>query len=151
MENGGYAILARLAKKSHCEQRHLLRMHEEAGFTEDESQTTEFRLELDQVLQNIMLRELRKQLDIATPEDDKPIPCFDKLLRDSPAFVQYLNHYLYFGVRFAAGGRPETSGPDYRGLSAINTWDSVPACRSSAFNRGTVSLDRTSLVSSEDS
>jgi len=117
MANNGYPKLQELSQKNDLiqsekdlrtkdklilELRDLLRIHTESVFTAEEDRALEFRRELDQDLQKITLRQLRKQLGVPTVEDSAPIPDLNKLLQEIPAFLQYLNYYLYFGVRFAA-------------------------------------------------
>jgi hypothetical protein len=87
-------------------QRRLLRLHEESGFekTEQDRTDTAFRVALDQELGRISELEFRSQClipgDASFAED---IPHFRELVQNSAPFAQYLNFYLYFNVRFAAG------------------------------------------------
>jgi hypothetical protein len=98
-----FPMIAYLAGLGKGEQRRILRPHREKGFdSSDEGASMATRALLDQELLRITLGELRAQAEL--PDDDcAHIPGFATLLRTSPAFVQYLNYYLYFGVRFAAG------------------------------------------------
>jgi hypothetical protein len=100
-----WRALAELTRMTGLEQRRVLRMHQEVGFdAEGESEAILLRLHLDDELQIILLRELWAQTDPARVRDTfSDIPAFATLLRESPAFAQYLNFYYYFGVRFAAG------------------------------------------------
>ncbi|MBV9158760.1 MAG: hypothetical protein JO097_21045 [Acidobacteriaceae bacterium] len=92
-----------LAGKS-AEQRRLLRLHEETGFVSSDEREIQFRRELDAELARIADAEFRAQCNAPGPgSNGGALPYFSALLQDSPAFVQYLNVYLYFSVRFAAG------------------------------------------------
>jgi hypothetical protein len=105
MANGNqmFPTLAELAEMDTAIQRRVLRPHKEGGFTSAEEGDIELRRRLDWELQLITERELLAQVASETSENYGDIPEFAKLLKKSPAFVQYLNVYLYFGVRFAAG------------------------------------------------
>ncbi len=99
-----WPVLAELVNKQPHEQRRLLRMHKDSGLMrKHDADAIEFRARLDEELQRMMVRELRAQTDPDSHEDYRDIPDFSTLLKHSPAFLQYLNNYLYFGVRFAAG------------------------------------------------
>jgi hypothetical protein len=99
-----WPMLTRLSKQSLSVQRRFLRLHEEAGFGADDQEEIDFRRQLDAELGEIAIREFRAQCGIAPAEwEPSAIPHFGELLRTSPPFQQYLNVYLYFGVRFAAG------------------------------------------------
>ena len=99
-----WPILERLRKEPLSVQRRLLRLHEEAGFTAEDHNEVNFRRALDQELGRITEFEFSAQCDpSASASDPKAIPNFAYLLKSSPPFAQYLNVYLYFGVRFAAG------------------------------------------------
>ncbi len=101
----GWTALTELTGKTPAEQRRLLRLHEETGFESSrDHDDIEFRNRLDQELQLIGLRQLHVQISLSANKDDySDVPAFAKLIENSPAFVQYLNFYNYFGVRFAAG------------------------------------------------
>jgi hypothetical protein len=86
------------------EQRRLLRLHEETGFGPADEQEIQFRVELDAELARIADAEFRAQCNApGRGSNGGAVPYFCDLLQRSPAFVQYLNVYLYFSVRFAAG------------------------------------------------
>jgi Patatin-like phospholipase len=88
------------------DQRRILRLHKETGFAASDVPDINLRERLDAALGEMMLRELEAQADPENGQKAKDVtdvPYFARLLRESPAFVQYLNYYLYFGVRFAAG------------------------------------------------
>jgi hypothetical protein len=81
--------------------RRLLRAHEETGFSEEDREETRFRIALDAELERITHDEFRAQCGLARLGN--PEPYFSELVKHSPPFVQYLNVYLYFNARFAAG------------------------------------------------
>ena len=111
-EEEQWPALAKLARVSKSEQRRILRLHREGTFAStDEGGAVDTRRDLDSELERIMFRELRAQMDPKINETYADIPEFTRLLKQSPAFVQYLNYYLYFGVRFAAGRIPEDCTP----------------------------------------
>jgi hypothetical protein len=81
--------------------RRVLRPHDEAGFTGfDEREVLEWRNALDKALGEIILREIRRQLNL--PYEPLPPDPQKRLLRlfRSEAFLRYLNAYHYFGIRF---------------------------------------------------
>src|SRR4051794_477541 len=85
-------------------QRSLLRLHEEAGFSPEDIADIQFRKDLDHELGRIAEEEFRAQCDPSEPDwDPSPFPISADLLKAPPPFPQYLNVYLYFAVRFAAG------------------------------------------------
>ena len=145
MANGEvkYPTIAYLAGLGTGEQRRILRPHKEKGFdSSDEGASIATRELLDQELLRITLAELRAQTGLPY-EDCAAIPGFATLLRHSPAFVQYLNYYLYFGVRFAAGriSNPCDSDHDPPGADTgadcnetIVGLPSPPICRDSWFD-----------------
>jgi len=91
-----------LRKMDESERRRILRPHLETGVSEFDDII--LRQNLDAELGRIAQLELLAQ---ASDEEAvaalKGIEAFPSLVRESPAFFQYLNVYLYFGVRFAAG------------------------------------------------
>jgi len=54
---------------------------------------------------------------------------FEYLIQNSPAFVQYLNSYLYFGVRFAAEHLNKTTAPDAIHNERPTALPRPPACK----------------------
>jgi hypothetical protein len=80
----------------------VLRSHVEAGIhSEDELY---LRRRLDEELEWLARQELRVEIGSDVPNDvpEEAQQYFKRLVWESPAFAQYLNTYLYFGIRFAA-------------------------------------------------
>ena len=94
--------IARMAEMPERRRRRVLRSHREAGFTEDDHDI-ELRDELDTLLSEIGWMELQAQVNEPTVDDIRSVAGFKELLEKSPAFGHYLDTYLYFKVRFAAG------------------------------------------------
>ncbi|HEY3835038.1 MAG TPA: patatin-like phospholipase family protein [Bryobacteraceae bacterium] len=94
--------------------RQILRLHKEQGFSsedDEDRQYMELRDRIDQELDRIMGYELRVQTGSPVDETVFDTTSFGYLLRNSPSFIQYLNYYLYFGVRFAAGRVAQSCHP----------------------------------------
>jgi hypothetical protein len=100
-----------LAGISEPERRSVLRSHAEAemGFDSrhDEAMVNR-RKQLDGELERLAALELRAQTAVGHAGADavaaiRGIPALAMLVRESPSFARYLNVYLFFGVRFAAG------------------------------------------------
>ena len=121
--------LAELANMGIDDQRRVLRPRKEGGLDSADERDTELCRGLDEELQRITIRELRAQVDSQTSEDYGDIPDFGVLLRQCPAFVQYLNAYLYFGVRFAAGraSKPCSSPGNPSGASDASDYNEAAA------------------------
>src|ERR1700681_4511081 len=107
-DSNNWPALSRVSEMTEPDRRLLLRLHSESGFdAADDRRSIDLRRQLDAELGQIASLELRAE--IATGEDQKSveelsrIPGFKALTQTSPSFVQYLNSYLFFGVRFAAG------------------------------------------------
>jgi len=133
-----WPTLAWLARVSKAEQRRILRLHREGSFAgAEERDAVSIRGNLDRELERIMARELLAQMDPDINETYADIPHFARLLKESPAFVQYLNYYLYFGVRFAAGRIPEGCPP---------SGDAECACAVADCNEPVVGLPRPPFV-----
>ena len=131
-----WSTLKRLAGMPAAEQRHVLRLHAESRIDKSERAAIQFRAAVDQELARITRSEFLAQV---TDAPYQPIPEFRELLLTSPAFVQYLNFYLYFDVRFAASREIDlcSRGPDAadcnRPLIALPT---PPLCQNHWQNKG---------------
>src|ERR1017187_2063805 len=111
MANGdnSWPALAKLVNSIPSEQRRFLRPHVEGRFDRTvDADARKLREVLDGELDEITHQELLVQSGSKQIADPR-IPHFETLLQKSPAFVQYLNYYLYFGVRFAASRIPAPS------------------------------------------
>ena len=94
-----------LNEMEECERRRILRSHLEVGIAEVDDIV--IRRRLDAKLDEIAQLELRAEASDPDAEEAlRKIPAFAELVQTSPAFFQYLNLYLYFSVRFAAGRNP---------------------------------------------
>lgn len=110
------SALSRLNDMSEPKRRRALRSHVEVGV--EAQNEIELRRQLDQELVRLTGEELH--LEIASDARQRAqeiferVPEFVTLVRDSPAFAQYLNTYLYFGIRFLAGrlGEPQVAPPE---------------------------------------
>jgi hypothetical protein len=148
MANGDrmFPALAELAGMDAADQRRVLRPRKQGEFhAEQERRDLELRGSLDRELQRIALRELSAQVASGTTEDYGDIPNFAKLLKESPAFVQYLNACLYFGVRFAAGRIPQHFHDQSRASDASDCNETPvglpsppPLCEGAGFHPGDV-------------
>jgi hypothetical protein len=114
-----WPALSELANKNEPDIRPLLRSHKEAGLDsthQDEQEVLNIRERLDKDLEKIAALELRAQCGDAEAQREltqiapfnsligyQDVGPFLKRAEQSSAFVQYLNSYLYFVVRFAAG------------------------------------------------
>jgi hypothetical protein len=100
--------LTKLARMSESQRRRALRSHREAGFGAGDPYV-ELREELDTELGRLAELELRAEIltDGHDEQEIRAIAPFSKLVQNpsgySPSFAHYLNAYLYFKIRFAAG------------------------------------------------
>ncbi|HEV2202440.1 MAG TPA: patatin-like phospholipase family protein [Bryobacteraceae bacterium] len=124
MANGGispkvpdWSALAQLAKMPEPDRRRVLRSHVEAGIHSTDE--LDLRRRLDEELEWLARQELRAESGSRAPSNvpEEAQKHFEHLVWRSPAFGQYLNTYLYFGVRFAAwrlGNPAPTSAEEER-------------------------------------
>lgn len=112
-QGSDWPTLSRLAAMDETQRRRLLRSHKETTVdATDVEQVDQLRKQLDQELEQLSGIELRAECgDALSAQKIQAIQPFADLTRNSPSFAQYLNSYLYFGVRFAAGrlGNPSTT------------------------------------------
>ena len=123
--NQRWSALHRLCSISEDERRRTLRLHTEAGFSRGDERV-QLRAALDQELAAIARHELRSEVarnPRAAARMFERIRGFRELCEDSPAFANYINGYLYFGVRFAAGRLITHYG---RTADAVAAWNTVP-------------------------
>src|ERR1019366_7975098 len=136
-----WPALKRLHEMPLPQQRRLLRLHEETGFGTEDRAAIRFREELDLDLGRISEMEFRAQCDPSgAGRDEDAIPYFADLLKGSPSFVQYLNFYLYFNVRFAAGRIVDPRKPRVIDDSDCNETEAAlppaPMCQDAWNNNG---------------
>ncbi|MFN0169067.1 MAG: patatin-like phospholipase family protein [Bryobacteraceae bacterium] len=109
-----WRALSELARMPESERRRRLRLHNERGFQQGDPDIA-FRNELDRELAEISRLELAVET-AGTAEEPlgslARIQGFSLLASESAAFAQYVNGYLFFSVRFAAGRLPARAASD---------------------------------------
>ena len=149
-----WPALAELRKMDRLKQKALLRLHEEAGFGQKDETAVAKRADLDRELGLMTQLELKAQAHPGDPWDPGAIEDFRELLNESPAFVQYLNFYLYFGVLFAAGRIFKCCDPHEVGTSDCNETPvglpPPPICQDGWNNAGAIEKFLAILTSEED-
>lgn len=122
-------ILEELATYSEQDRREILRSHVEIGFSPQsllrDKEAVKLRRQLDLALNEITDQEIRAQIGLASAPV-LPSGAQDPLseMTHSGAFLQYVNSYCYFAVRFAAGrrsGGPLAQLSDARAITADPT------------------------------
>src|SRR5215471_16368932 len=99
--------LAELQRMPEIQRRHVLRFHHESASAQEQDRSD--RENLDQELGTLGRLELEAEVStggaqqVATAEIDAVNREFEVLFHKSPAFAHYLDSYLHFKVRFAAG------------------------------------------------
>jgi len=117
MDKPTWETLEKLSKLEEMDRRSVLRPHDEAGLSsavQKDKDAMAIRGALDKELTQLALTELDQETggspDLAFLDEYKA------LLLKSRAFSQYLNSYLYFGVRFLLGRKYcYCEGPDEEG------------------------------------
>ena len=133
----GWPTLSRLKDMQEPERRRVLRSGIEAGL--DSPEEIGFRRQLGEELDRLTGLELELEIDGGSEEQAREalrrIPGFETLVWKSPAFAQFLNAYLYFGIRFAGGRLEEPRTPPAEDTSAEQFNErrvglpSPPACK----------------------
>ena len=104
--------------------RRVLRSHREEHFTADDLVEIGLRDQLDLQLGKVARLELQAQVGESKVEKIKAVAGLEDLLKQSPAFTHYLDSYLYFMIRFAAGRfdpAPKPVGGENRSVAALPT------------------------------
>jgi hypothetical protein len=97
----------------------VLRPHDDAGFAAGDQEIVVLRRRLDEALETLTFREIRRELGLKNQAlPNALIRRFRGLFR-SDAFLRYVNAYLYFGIRFVPksddflGSAPQYNSAQY--------------------------------------